>query len=140
MGRRSIFKRILTALFGIVLIFSIILGVGVILTPTAEEQALDFVGSGKVLSSETKIHGFDMVYWARIKCSQDQVKEHLQITRKINTNRNLFDRFGPSFLNWPSNVQEYSTNWHESKRAGTHTIVAFNDRNDQEILYISWKH
>lgn len=119
-----------------------IIGIGYLLAPDKGGKALSFVGSGKIIESESQVIGTSSQYWAIIACDPKEVREFIKAkaypSDSSGLNR-LQDRFSDGYRKWPSNFDEYSTDLLSFEvRRNRWIIVAFNDTAAEEVLYLKW--
>ena len=137
-------QRSMRILTKVALAVVVIYGIAYLLTPNREAKALSLVGSGKVIDSETQVIGTSSQYWARIACDPEEVREYLKrapFDRTYSLPDRIQDKFSDGFMKWPSNFSDYSNDL-VSYEVGTgrFAIVAFNDKHDDEVLYVAWSH
>ena len=118
--------------------------VAILLKPNPGAKALSFVGSGRIIDSEFRSAGTSSIYWARIACDPEEVRQYIGMSR-LPTNSSTLpliqNRFSNRLINLPPNYGEYSTDWKEFEVGiGRYVIVAFNDRSANEVLYMTWSH
>ena len=123
---------------------TIVIGVLILLRPNREAKALSFVGSGTIIDSETQVLGTSSQYWARIACDPQDVRRFIEMPNLPLNSPGLpriQDRFGDGYMKWPPNFEEYSKDWKEFEIIKNRfVIVAFNDRDKDEVLYVAWSH
>lgn len=136
--------RSMRILVKVALTVSVIIGIAFLLKPNNEAKALSLVGSGTIIDSETQVIGTSSQYWARIACDPKEVREHLKgapFARTFSLPDRIQDKFSHELMKWPSNFSDYSDNL-VSYEVGTgrFAIVAFNDKRNDEVLYVTWSH
>ncbi|WP_411825419.1 hypothetical protein [Luteolibacter sp. AS25] len=122
----------------------ILVGIVFLLRPNREAKALSLVGYGTIIDSETQVIGTSSQYWARIACDPEEVREFLKrspYVRTFSLPDKIQDKFSDGFMKWPSNFSDYSDDL-VSYEVGTgrFALVAFNDKGDDEVLYVVWSH
>ena len=124
--------------------FAIFVTIVYLLTPNREAKALSFVGSGKIIESEIQTIGTSSQYWARIACDPREVREFVKRTpfsRTYSSPDRIQDKFSEGFMKWPSNFSDYSSDLVSYEVGmGRFAIVAFNDKVQDEVLYVAWSH
>ena len=137
-------QRSLRILAKVALAVAVIVGLVFLLKPNSEAEALSLVGSGTIIDSETKVIGTSSQYWARIACDPKEVREHLErapFARTYSLRDRIQDKFSEGFMKWPSNFSDYSDNLVSYEVGmGRFAIIAFNDKHDDEVLYVAWSH
>ena len=121
-----------------------IVGIVFLLKPSREAKALSLVGSGTIIDSEFQHIGTSSQYWARIACDPKDVRQHLKgapFVRTFSLPDRIQDKFSEGFMKWPSNFSDYSDDLVSYEVGmGRFAIVAFNDKNNDEVLYVTWSH
>ncbi len=121
---------------------AVIVGIAFLLRPNREAKALSFVGSGKVIDSETQVIGTSSQYWARIACDPDKVRKfierHSHSAYYPGAGR-IQSKFSDGYMKWPANFEDYSEDWECFEiRNNRWVIVAFNDEGADEVLFVTW--
>ena len=126
----------------VALAVAVIVGIAVLLKPNRESEALSLVGSGTIIDSETQVLGTSSQYWARIECDPKEVREYLKgapFVRTFSLPDRIQDKFSEGFMKWPSNFSDYSNDLVSYEVGmGSFVIVAFNDKDHDEVLYVAW--
>ena len=136
--------RSMRILAKVALAVAVIVGIAFLLKPNREAKALSLVGSGTIIDSETQVIGTSSQYWARIACDPTEVRKHLKrapFARTFSLPDRIQDKFSQGFMKWPSNFSDYSDDL-VSYEVGTgrFAIVVFNDKRNDEVLYVTWSH